>query len=612
MNKSLLLLLNIKIAFLILFTFLFSSLSSATDYYVNDNSLVGDVFCTNVGNIGNSGLTAASPKATFTQIWNTYGPSGTNVLTSGDVIYVDAGTYLATDNNLALSVDGISIIGAGMELTFFDNNQTSSDANRWATITSTNISISNIYITGYNYGLGDANAIQITGATNLTFTNVMINENNPGGGSSSIVINGGSSVNFIGGGSSCNPGSASVAGGGVNIEGNGNVVSFTNYTLSANEKDYQGGSGLYIIGDNTTSVSITNSIFSDNINGSGDGGGAIFIANGAQLTISGSCFNNNSSSQVSSVNYGGAISVGRGSTVTISDCSFSGNGGAISINIGLGSTGTTATVNLSECSFTGNSAVDGADILGRVSFSRAAVFNVNDCTWSGTSEDVTNDNSASMTLIFSGSPTTSGSVSFDGLAVRATPTLACPSVPTPCFSLLPVEFLDFVVECIHNNTQFNWSTATERNNDYFTIEYSNDFINWNQVLREKGKGTTQYKSDYSVELENAQSGYYKLSQIDTDGKVNELKTTFFRNCTKGFRVYPNPTQDELTISLEGYDENVIIQVFNAVGVLVYEKEIRVESELYSYKMNLRDLENGAYFIRAIDGQNNSQQTIVKY
>lgn len=49
MNKSLLLLLNIKIAFLILFTFLFSSLSSATDYYVNDNSLVGDVFCTNVG-----------------------------------------------------------------------------------------------------------------------------------------------------------------------------------------------------------------------------------------------------------------------------------------------------------------------------------------------------------------------------------------------------------------------------------------------------------------------------------------------------------------------------------------------------------------------------------
>lgn len=618
MNKSIIPTIIWKSVFGVLIIALFSFSGNATDYYVNDNSLTGDIFCSVVGSAGNDGQSASTPKATLTQVWNTYGPSGTNVITSGDVIYVDAGTYLATDNNLLLNVDGISIIGAGMDLTFFDNNQTSSDANRWATITGANISISDIYVTGYNYGTGDANAIQITGATNLTITNVMVNENNPGGGSSAIVVNGSSSVSFIGGGSSCNPGSASVAGGGVNVEGNGNIVSFTNYTLSANEKDYQGGSGLYILGNNTTIVTVTNSIFSDNTNNSGSGGGAIFIANGAQLNITGSCFNNNQSSQVSSVNYGGAISVGRGSTVTVSDCSFSGNtatssgnGGAISINTGLGSTGTTATVNVSVCSFTGNTATDGADLLGRVSTSRAAVFNVNDCSWSGTGEDVTNDNSASMILIFSGSPSTSGAVSSDGFAVRSTPTTSCPTAPAPCFSTLPVEFLDFTIACEGENTQFNWSTASERNNDYFFIEYSNDFINWNQVVREKGKGTTQLRSDYTLELGNAQSGYYKLSQVDYDGKENELKTAFIRNCANGFTVYPNPTRDEVTISLVGYDKNATIQVYNAVGVLVYENEVLIENELYSGRIDLRELSSGAYIIRAFDGLNNSQQKIIK-
>jgi len=600
---------NVFFGLIIVFVTLFEA--TAADYFVNNNSLTGDVFCTATGSAGNNGLSASTPKATLTQVWNTYGPSGSNVITSGDVIYVDAGTYLATDNNLALSVNGISIVGAGMELTFFDNNNTSTDANRWAIITGDDISISNIYVTGYNYGFGDANAIQITGANNLTFTNVMVNENTPGGGSSAIVINGASSVTFIGGGASCNPGAASVAGGGVNVEGNGNTVSFTDYTLSANEKDYQGGSGLYILGDNTTSVTVMNSIFSDNINGSSSGGGAIFVANGAQLNISGSCFNNNQSSQVSSVNYGGAISVGRGSTATVSNCNFSGNfatssgnGGAISINTGLGSAGTTATVNLSVCSFTGNTAVDGADILGRVSTSRAAVFNVNDCTWSGTSEDVTNDNSASMTLIFSGSPSTSGAVSSDGLAVRATPTLACPSTPAPCFSVLPVEFLDFAFSCEDDETKLNWSTASERNNDFFTIYYSKDYNSWEEVYARKGNGTTQTKSEYTVNLSNAEPGYYKLTQTDIDGRTAELKTVFANECSAGLKVISTTYNRQNGTIILNYssdsDEKSTIQVVDNTGKLIHSADVYFLNGSNRLEIVVpRELSTGVYFVNSL-------------
>ena len=75
----------------------------------------------------------------------------------------------------------------------------------------------------------------------------MVNENLPGGGSSAIVVNGGSSVTFNGGGSSCNPGSVTVSGGGMNIEGNGNIVTIDNYNFSNNYKDLQGGAGYILM-----------------------------------------------------------------------------------------------------------------------------------------------------------------------------------------------------------------------------------------------------------------------------------------------------------------------------------------------------------------------------
>lgn len=84
------------------------------------------------------------------------------------------------------------------------------------------------------------------------------------------------------------------------------------------------------------------------------------------------------------------------------------------------------------------------------------------------------------------------------------------------------------------------------------------------------------------------------------------------NNVQGFKAYPNPTSDELNISLVGFEKNVKIEVYGAVGSLVYSQDITADNELYSGKISLRGLENGTYIIRAIDGQNTSQQTIVKY
>ncbi|MBL0033140.1 MAG: hypothetical protein IPP27_13535 [Bacteroidetes bacterium] len=58
---------------------------------------------------------------------------------------------------------------------------------------------------------------------------------------------------------------------------------------------------------------------------------------------------------------------------------------------------------------------------------------------------------------------------------------------------LPVELVKFDVVEENNIIRISWTTASEINNDYFTIERSNDAINWIEIEKTDGNGnSTQY------------------------------------------------------------------------------------------------------------------------
>jgi len=422
---------------LVVLTSLVVSLNAfSTNYYVNDSSLVGDVFTSAIGNNGNLG-TAASPFATLTHLVNTVG------LVSGDTVFIDAGNYIQTDANLSLNINNTHFVGAGYSLTIFDNQAASADANRWATITGNNISVIGMKITKYNYGLSDGTAIFVNGATNLLIQNVLTDENKPGGGGSSIYITNSSSVSLIGGGANCNT-AVSLTGGGVKIYGAGNIVSFDNYSFSNNSKDYEQGSGLHVDGTPTTFVTVRNSIFADNRNLVGSAGGAAIYLSGSNLSVYGSCFKDNVSGSVTTV-YGGAISVGRGATLNISNCSFinntaggTGKGGAISINTSFDDfgSGSAAVVNVDSCSFSLNSSGEGADLYARVGSGHSATFNINQSTFSGTTLDIRDDNTAAINIQNSGNPSATGAGinKINTNPASVFPITSCPLLVGSCYA----------------------------------------------------------------------------------------------------------------------------------------------------------------------------------
>ncbi len=582
------------------------------NYYVNDGSASGDVYTTALGNNGNSGLTQALPKASLSAILSTYGPLGTNVLTSGDVIFVDAGTYFVTDANLNLSINGLSIIGAGSSLTFFDNDSQSVDANRWANVTGNNITIQGVYLTGYNYGLGGATTVQFSGVTNVTVTDVQINENTSGGGSSAIVINGGSSINFSGGGSNCNPIGPSIAGGGVNIEGNGNVINFTNYTLTGNSKSAQGGSGMYISGNNTTFVTVTNSTIANNENTSANGGAGIYLS-GANLTMTGCCISNNLTYGGSGPKYGAGVTLARGATATFSNCTFTGNsvsnagnGGAISINTSFAGSGTAASVSLTSCSFTSNTATgEGNHIYLRVGSGNAASVSINECSFSATAEDVRQDNTGTVTVQNSGNPVLSGT----GITVINTtnpvtsPATFCPSANVACYSvMLPVELIDLGATCDDNATLIEWSTASERDNDYFLLEKMSETGDTKLIATINGSGNSQTTINYQYRDTEYASGvnYYRLSQIDYNGHRTTFDLVSSQNCSDltTSRCYFNPSENCFQLFLSrSQAELERIEVVTLLGENVPVYCSPLESSKTQKLELFQPLSSGTYFVR---------------
>jgi hypothetical protein len=597
---------KLKFNFLPILLSCISHISLSATYYVNDVSTIGDFYCTAIGNNSNNGLSPSSPKATLTNLLTTY----SGLITSGDIIRIDAGTF--NDVNLVLNIAGISITGAGPAKTIFDNAGASSDANRLFEIAANNITIEGIYIIGYNNGTGGASAIQVSSVNGIILNNVLTDENRPGGGSATIVIDGGSSVTFNGGGSNCNS-SGSVAGGGVNIEGNGNNVTFNNYSFSNNSKDFQGGSGLYILGNNTTNVNVTNSIFADNRNTSE--GGAIFIS-GANLSVSGSCFSNNSTFAGSGPKYGGAVTVGRGATVSFTNCTFtnnsvsnSGNGGAIAINTSLAGSGNTATVNLTTCTFTNNSSSSsGNHIYARVGFSNQAIFNINECTFSATAQAIRNDNTAIINLQNSGNPSRSGTVNtINTIAPTTSAITNYPMLQGSCYgTALPVELIDFSGNCKDSYANLSWSTASEYNNNYFTISRAESNLEFYVIAVISGQSTTTVQTDYSYEDYLALAGinYYRIAQTDFDGNEKILKTISVDNsCSiEGDQLinsFFNAENQSITINYQ-FDENQTLMavIYNSMGQIVQRTEILPSANNRKIEIKLNDAHStGVYFLK---------------
>jgi Secretion system C-terminal sorting domain len=110
-------------------------------------------------------------------------------------------------------------------------------------------------------------------------------------------------------------------------------------------------------------------------------------------------------------------------------------------------------------------------------------------------------------------------------------------------SPLPIELISFNAKVIENEVELDWSTATEMNNDFFTIERSQSGEEWENIIEVKGAGNSTQTLHYNTKDTQPLFGvsYYRLKQTDYDGKYSyssikrvELELTY------QLKAFPNP------------------------------------------------------------------------
>lgn len=111
--------------------------------------------------------------------------------------------------------------------------------------------------------------------------------------------------------------------------------------------------------------------------------------------------------------------------------------------------------------------------------------------------------------------------------------------------VLPVEWLSFKGRVQKDDVHLYWSTVTEINNEGYAVQVSTDGQSWENVGFVKGQGNTYTDSDYFFEHLEAPKRrlYYKLPQVDFDGRTDESKIISIDNSSKEIATMLNITDE---------------------------------------------------------------------
>lgn len=170
-------------------------------------------------------------------------------------------------------------------------------------------------------------------------------------------------------------------------------------------------------------------------------------------------------------------------------------------------------------------------------------------------------------------------------------------------SILPIELLYFTGEAISNGVRFEWATATELDNDHFTVQRSQDGQEWYDVLVRQGAGSSVGQIEYSALDASPLPGlaYYRLKQSDIDGSETIFNTLAIRT-TGGaeldLAVFPNPSNGSFSLVAEGLveQEQVPVTILDMQGRAVHSTSITLAQGLAVDITDDLPLSEGVYLL----------------
>lgn len=174
---------------------------------------------------------------------------------------------------------------------------------------------------------------------------------------------------------------------------------------------------------------------------------------------------------------------------------------------------------------------------------------------------------------------------------------------------LPIELSWFNAHCVDGQIALQWSTASESNNSFYTIERSEDGDQFEVLVSLPGAGNSSSILHYSyIDLSlNTGPTYYRLKQTDFNGAFSYTDIISVEcGLSLDIQLYPNPATDMVFFSHStAVGDELVLEVMDPNGRLMsktdyYNSNAGIKRE----RLDISGLSNGLYFLRFTDHRMN--------
>ena len=208
----------------------------------------------------------------------------------------------------------------------------------------------------------------------------------------------------------------------------------------------------------------------------------------------------------------------------------------------------------------------------------------------------------------------------DSYSINAMDALGCAAAPVGVDSIdcknTPIELLDFSGRVLEEGNLLEWQTATEYQNDFFTLYRSIDGISFEEIAKIEASGTTTSLQTYELLDRDAPNGisYYQLSQTDYDGSTsrsNVISLTRTDHRDGEITMTPIPAHNFIQVSFQTTSLQTTVSVHDVAGRLIEYQDVKTEAGRNEWSLDVSSYSPGVYFLTVDDGIRLRTEKIVK-
>jgi hypothetical protein len=182
-------------------------------------------------------------------------------------------------------------------------------------------------------------------------------------------------------------------------------------------------------------------------------------------------------------------------------------------------------------------------------------------------------------------------------------------------AIVPVTFTSFKGEKVGSVNKLSWTTASEVNNTGFELQRSADGVNFNVlsfVASKASNGNSTQSLSYSFDDVRPllSTGYYRLKQIDKDGKFNYSAVVTIKAGKAGDlivgSIYPNPVVNNASLTISSTKHTTVdIVVLNTLGMRVAKQTTALSLGDNVQTIDASKLSKGLYYVQIITADGTS-------